>query len=104
MHAGRIAALGSPRELKASAFPGTLYAAATVPAPETMERIAADGLIVSAARFGAGLHLHVRQGGDTAFRKMLPRGIRLERIEPSLEDVFLETVRRPEEKKWHSTD
>lgn len=98
MHSGRIVALGSPRELKTRAFPGILFATATVPDRETLAQLVHDGLVTSSARFGAGLHLHVPRPREKGFLKALPPQFRPEQVEPSLEDVFLEIARRPEEK------
>ncbi len=102
MYRGRIVALGSPDELKASLTSHHLLNLETSDALETMKALEGRPGIREAAVFGGGLHVTV---DDPEEAQTLIRGIlaesgiavsRLERIEPSMEDVFVARIEEEE--------
>jgi len=102
--AGRLVALGAPADLKRNLTEHKLLRLDT-PAPlDTMRAIEHREGVIEVAVFGSGLHVVVDDVEATMgfIRQELgARGIRisrLERIEPSLEDVFVELIEAEERK------
>jgi ABC-2 type transport system ATP-binding protein len=103
MYRGKVIALGAPSELKQTLTSHQLFQLDT-PDPLAAMR-ALEGLEgVHSAIFGGGLHISVT-GGDIApdrIRRALEQQRieirRLEKIQPSMEDVFVATIEAEEQK------
>lgn len=88
---GELIALGTPAELKAG-FPGQIVEIGCERPFELLQRIESLPGVKSSALFGAGLHLAVENAEQTiaSIGKELPGlDLRMERITPSLEDLFV---------------
>lgn len=104
MGAGKVIALGSPAELKASLGEGRLLGLETSDLFESMAALRGQPGIEDVAVFGAGLHVkvddQVRAASD--IRRILElKGIEvrlLEPVAPSMEDVFV-TLLETEDRK-----
>ena len=103
MHAGRVVALGSVSELK-KVFGGLAVLEVVCPRfDEAMRVFAREDWVLEATAFGTALHLVVRDTEEAARRirdSLESNGntpATVEAIVPSLEDVFIHTVRRAEE-------
>ncbi|PKN61108.1 MAG: multidrug ABC transporter ATP-binding protein [Deltaproteobacteria bacterium HGW-Deltaproteobacteria-15] len=100
---GRLIALGSPEELKRKHLAGEIYEIEMEDALQGSEVL--DGMeeILDAAVFGRSLHVRIKEMGapETFLSVSLKEaGItpgRIQRIEPSLEDVFVALVGRTPE-------
>ena len=103
MYRGKVIALGSPEELKDKLHARILLRLETGDLLETMHALDHVAGISDVAVFGSGLH--VTASGEAAadrIRETLGAGgieVRLlERIEPSMEDVFVAMIEAEEEK------
>ncbi len=104
MYRGKVIALGTPAELKGRETGHTLMQLESTAPLETMRAL--DGLagVRDVAVFGGGLHVTVDDADATALRMrqaLTAKGIevrRLERIEPSMEDVFVAMIEAEERK------
>lgn len=88
---GELIALGTPAELKAG-FPGQIVEIGCERPFELLQRVESLPGVKSSALFGAGLHLAVENAEQTiaAIGRELPDlDLRMERITPSLEDLFV---------------
>jgi len=88
---GELIALGSPVQLKRE-FPGEILALECERPFEVLSRVETLPGVRQATLFGAGLHLTVESADAVlpALREALPDlSVRLERIAPSLEDLFV---------------
>ena len=88
---GELIALGTPSQLKRD-FPGEIVALGCERPFELLERVESVVGVRHAALFGAGLHLVVESAEQAipALRAALPgQALSLERITPSLEDLFV---------------
>jgi len=98
MYRGKVIALGTPAELKRGMEGHTLMQLDSVDPLETMHAL--DGLsgVSEVAVFGGGLHVTLANPGvESAIRERLGAGLtRLERIEPSMEDVFVALIEAEE--------
>jgi ABC-2 type transport system ATP-binding protein len=98
IHDGRIVAGGSPRELKASAFARAVFAVEADDVIAALEALQAEDGVLETSVFGAALHVGLADArdGEARLRRMLARrglkALRVARITPSLEDVFIQTV------------
>lgn len=98
IHDGRIVAGGSPRELKTTAFGHAVFAVEADDVIGALEALQAEPDVVETSVFGASLHVGLAEArdGEARLRRMLARrgrkALRVERIAPSLEDVFIHTV------------
>ena len=103
MYHGRVIALGPPASLKAQLRERILFRLDTSDPLETMKILESTAGVTEVAVFGGGLHVTV--GSETAegpMRQALQgKGIavrRLERIEPTMEDVFVAMIQAEESK------
>jgi ABC-2 type transport system ATP-binding protein len=98
MHRGKVIALGAPAELRHQASAHSLLRLDSSQPLETMRALEDVAGVVDAAVFGGGLHVTVDDPESTAERirvKLASVGIevrRLEKILPSLEDVFVSMI------------
>jgi ABC-2 type transport system ATP-binding protein len=104
MYAGRIIALGAPAELRHGLNGHALLRLDTAAPLDTMRAIEGVEGVVDVAVFGGGLHVVVGEAETAAALirgRLEERGIavkRLERIPPSLEDVFVALIEAEERK------
>jgi ABC-2 type transport system ATP-binding protein len=98
IHAGRIVAGGSPRELKTRYIQNPILEVASDKPVEAMEILQKEPWVLETSIFGTSLHLSVGDE-DEGRRRVLDRlgreGIavqRIDRIMPSLEDVFIHKI------------
>jgi len=98
LHAGRLVALGTVRELK-EVFAGRALLEVSCPRfLEAQERLEQEGFVLEASLFGTRLHIVVAdaEDGTRRARAILEAGgnvpARIERIVPSLEDVFIHCI------------
>jgi ABC-2 type transport system ATP-binding protein len=104
---GKIVALGTPSELKRDSMKGELLLVECAPLGAAVEALQSAPGVMDAAVFGNALHLVVENAAQAmpllekflADRKIAVS--RMEKIRPSLEDVFvsLTTGREAEERK-----
>ncbi len=98
IHAGRIVAGGSPRELKSTVIRNPILEVSSDRAVEAMEILQTEPWVLETSIFGTALHISVADEGEgrRLVRERLGReGIalrRVERIMPSLEDVFIHKI------------
>jgi ABC-2 type transport system ATP-binding protein len=106
MYRGRVIALGAPAELRAGLSTHVLLQLDISAPLETMRALEHVPGILDVAVFGSGLHVAVSElqaGADAIRSRLTAEKIeihRLERIQPSLEDVFVALI-EAEEKKTH---
>jgi ABC-2 type transport system ATP-binding protein len=104
MYRGKVIALGTPGALKAGLTSHTLLQLDTDQPLETMRALEGLTGVLDVAVFGGGLHVTVEAVGETTERirgALRASGIevkRLERIEPSMEDVFVAMIESEERK------
>ena len=104
MYRGRVIALGAPAELRAGLGTHTLLQLDTSAPLETMRALEQAPGILDVAVFGGGLHVSVTEldGGMEEIRSRLSaQNIeihRLEKIQPSLEDVFVSLIEAEEKR------
>jgi ABC-2 type transport system ATP-binding protein len=98
MHRGKVIALGAPAELRHQASAHSLLRLDSSQPLETMRALEGLPGVLDAAVFGGGLHVTVDDPESTTERirrKLAGAGIevrRLEKILPSLEDVFVSMI------------
>jgi ABC-2 type transport system ATP-binding protein len=98
IHAGRIVAAGSPRELKDKVIRNPILEVATDRAVDALEVLQKEPWVLETSIFGTSLHVSVAdvEEGQRLVRERLAReGIvpqRVDRIVPSLEDVFIHKI------------
>jgi ABC-2 type transport system ATP-binding protein len=98
MHSGRIVASGSPSRLKAERFPGSMVEIDCERPAEALAALKGAPGIEEAALFGSRLHAALAPGRDeSAVLEALARSgagsARIERVPPSLEDVFIRVIK-----------
>jgi ABC-2 type transport system ATP-binding protein len=104
MHQGRVIALGAPAELRAGLSTHALLRLDTSAPLDTMRALEHVHGIGDVAVFGSGLHIAVDEpesGMDIIRARLVAKGIeirRLEKILPSLEDVFVALIEAEEKK------
>jgi ABC-2 type transport system ATP-binding protein len=95
IYRGKIVALGTPSELKQGAMKGELLLVECAPLGSGLEMLRSAPGVMDAAVFGNALHLTVQDAGKASLELksyLAARGVavnRIERIRPSLEDVFV---------------
>jgi len=100
IYGGRLAAMGSPAQLKATQVTQRLLEVRCADASGALPVLAALPEVSDAALFGAAVHMSVDdpEAGERRIREALARaGIAVETmqpIEPSLEDAFISVIRR----------
>jgi ABC-2 type transport system ATP-binding protein len=98
IHAGRIVAGGSPRELKTMVIRNPILEVACDRVVEALEILQKEAWVLETSIFGSSLHISVgdEEEGRRLVRARLGReGIavqRVDRILPSLEDVFIHKI------------
>jgi ABC-2 type transport system ATP-binding protein len=104
MYRGKVIALGSPAELKRGLTSHSLLNLDASEPLETMRALESVSGVLDVAVFGGGLHVTVDDVEATSARvreALAGKGIevkRLERIEPSMEDVFVAMIEAEERK------
>jgi ABC-2 type transport system ATP-binding protein len=104
MYRGKIIALGAPAELKENLGSHNLLRLDTAAALDTIRALERLPDVMDIAVFGSGLHVVVKEaqaGMERIRRKLADASIpveRLERIAPSLEDVFVGLIEAEERK------
>jgi ABC-2 type transport system ATP-binding protein len=100
MHAGRIAAMGTIRELK-QVFADRAIIEVRTPSPmEALRALHGLPSVHKTSLFGTSLHAWLQPGArdtDPLQQRLRERGVRVESMEsvtPSLEDVFMDVVER----------
>lgn len=102
MYRGKVIALGTPAELKKGLTTHTLLQLDGTEPLETMRALEGMEGVRDVAVFGGGLHITVDDAESTVPRirqKLAEKSIvvtRLERIEPSMEDVFVAVIEEEE--------
>jgi ABC-2 type transport system ATP-binding protein len=97
MHRGRIAAIGSPSEVR-RVFADRLVVEVRTDRPaEALRRLEAMPEVEQASLFGTGVHAVLRAGHplESLAARLREAGLRVdavEAVEPSLEEVFLDVV------------
>jgi len=100
---GKIVALGTPSELKRNSMKGELLLVECAPLGDAVEALQSAPGVMDAAVFGNALHLVVADATSAAPQLesyLAERGIsvtRMEKIHPSLEDVFVSLTMGREE-------
>jgi ABC-2 type transport system ATP-binding protein len=98
IHAGRIVAGGSPRELKSKYIQNPILEVVSDRAVDALEVLQKEPWVLETSIFGTSLHVSVADEveGRRLIRDRLEReGITLDRVErimPSLEDVFINRI------------
>jgi ABC-2 type transport system ATP-binding protein len=101
MHAGRIIAMGSPAGLKAERFPGAMVEIDCDDTGAALAALAAESRVEEASLFGSRLHAAIEPGPASEACEALVRDAlaskglaarSVERIPPSLEDVFIRVI------------
>jgi ABC-2 type transport system ATP-binding protein len=99
IHGGKLAALGSTRELKRVFARRTIFEVQCADPVQAMRQLDAMAAVEKTSVFGTAVHAVMREGDRTTPDELKARlaeaGVpprRVEPVEPSLEDVFLEVV------------
>ncbi len=100
INAGRLAAIGSPGELRRRDLGGELIEIACAPLGAALTTLRQAPGVIEVAIFGSKLHVLLRDAGGTMRLQpfLAERGIEAgpsRTIAPSLEDVFVQLVSRP---------
>jgi ABC-2 type transport system ATP-binding protein len=103
MYRGKVIALGAPQGLKDELQSRHLFRLDTDDLLETMRALEGRSGVGDVAVFGSGLHVTVAQesAADQIREALAAAGIavrRLERIQPSMEDVFVAMIEAEEKK------
>jgi len=104
MYRGRVIALGAPSELRANLSSRTLIRLDTSAPLETMRALETAPGVGDVAVFGGGLHVtadELEAGLKTIRTRLAAEGIeiqRIEKIQPSLEDVFVALIENEEKR------
>ncbi len=98
IHAGRIVAGGSPRELKDEVIRNPILEVASDRAVDALEALRKEPWVLETSIFGTSLHVSVAdeaEGRRLIRERLAVAGIvpdRVDRIVPSLEDVFIHKI------------
>jgi ABC-2 type transport system ATP-binding protein len=98
---GKIVALGTPSELKSKSMKGELLLVECEPLGPAVEALQSAPMVMDAAVFGNALHLVVEKA-DSAIpevkKYLADKGVtvrRIDKIHPTLEDVFVSLTTEP---------
>jgi ABC-2 type transport system ATP-binding protein len=102
MHAGRIIAINSPKELRREYASDVLFELETADLLATLELVTSIPQVKDAAVFGKGLHVRtVTEQAQNELREQLENagiGIHnLRRIAPGIEDIFVSRIEEEEQ-------
>lgn len=106
---GKMVALGTPSELKHKSMKGELLFVECDRLGPAVEALQSAPIVLDAAVFGNALHLVVEQAvpaTSEVTRYLADRGVsvrRIEKIRPSLEDVFVSLTTEPRNGKGRAT-
>jgi ABC-2 type transport system ATP-binding protein len=98
---GRMVALGTPSELKQKSMKGELLLVECTPLGPAVEVLQSAPMVMDAAVFGNALHLvvgHAQAATPEVKKYLAEHGVtvrRIEKIRPSLEDVFVSLTTEP---------
>jgi ABC-2 type transport system ATP-binding protein len=98
IHAGRIVAGGSPRQLKDEVIRNPILEVASERAVDALEALQKEPWVLETSIFGTSLHVSVAdetEGRRLIGERLAGMGIvpeRIDRIVPSLEDVFIHKI------------
>jgi len=98
IHAGRLVAGGSPREMKRTYIRNPILEVECDHVVDAMEMLQKEEWVLETSIFGAFLHVSVGDEGEgkAKIRRLLEANgiavMRLNRIVPSLEDVFIQRI------------
>jgi ABC-2 type transport system ATP-binding protein len=98
---GKIVALGTPSELKRNSMKGELLLVECDPLGKALEAVQSAPGVMDAAVFGNALHLSVQDAASCAPQIdafLRQRGLipgKVEKIRPTLEDVFVSLTTNP---------
>ncbi len=98
---GKMVALGTPSELKKKSMKGDLFLVECTPLGPAVDALQNAPLVLDAAVFGNALHIVVEQTEQAipqVKQSLFDRGVtvrRIEKIRPSLEDVFVSLTTEP---------
>ena len=98
---GKMVALGTPSELKQKSMKGELLLVECEPLGPAVEALQSAPMVLDAAVFGNALHLVVEQAQAATpevMKYLAKHGVtvrRIEKIRPSLEDVFVSLTTEP---------
>jgi len=104
---GKIVALGTPSQLKQKSMRGELLLVECEPLGPAVEALQSAAAVIDAAVFGNALHLVVHKAQDAipeVQNYLADHGVavhRIEKIPPSLEDVFVSLTTGPPDGKEH---
>jgi ABC-2 type transport system ATP-binding protein len=98
MYRGKVVALGAPAELKQGMEGHTLMQLDSADPLESMHALEGMAGVSEVAVFGGGLHVTLDDpAAEAAIRERIGAGLRrLERIDPSMEDVFVALIEAEE--------
>ncbi len=99
MHAGRIVAGGSPRELKSKHIPNPLIEISCDMPLSAADALEESPYVIDTSIFGNNLHVTVEEGtsADQLYELLNGKNIQVrkaERVLPALEDVFIHLIER----------
>ncbi|HEU5401314.1 MAG TPA: ABC transporter ATP-binding protein [Terriglobales bacterium] len=98
---GKMVALGTPSELKHKSMKGELLLVECEPLGKAVDALHSNPAVMDAAVFGNALHLVVANAGEAigqVKQQLANSGVsvqRIEKIRPSLEDVFVSLTTEP---------
>ncbi|MBN2206306.1 MAG: ABC transporter ATP-binding protein [Candidatus Aminicenantes bacterium] len=104
IHDGRLIAGGSPRELKSTAFGRAVFAVEADDPLAALEALQTEPEVAETSLFGVSLHVGLKDDreAEARIRRLLAgrglRPLRVARIRPTLEDVFIHTVEEERKK------
>jgi ABC-2 type transport system ATP-binding protein len=100
MYRGKVIALGTPAELKRGQEDHTLMAVESDDLLETMKALEGVAAVEDVAVFGNGLHVRLanEEAMATVRERLGARLRRFERIDPSMEDVFVALIEAEEKR------
>jgi ABC-2 type transport system ATP-binding protein len=98
IHAGKLIAYGSPMDLKGALDRYSVFEVVTDRIVEAMETLRGENWVMETSIFGSAFHVSTQgrsEGTDRLRRILTKKGFtvtRIERIVPSLEDVFVHLI------------